>query len=422
MYWSRLAPAAARPVSSWSATSHCSAEHSIPETGCGHVHRRRRHRDARAGAEGGRPPPVPSRRSGGPRPLRRRRLGRRRGGRLPRSTWTTRSSWALPARPCAPCTCAAEPAPECGARHLPQRRVRPHRSRPRAARHRPPDPGVLQPRRRATWRFSSSSPNTSRSASAASACIPDGEIDDAGQIVERVEQAAEVIGAERIVLNPGLRLRPRIGRKEEPGRLSGRGLPQAAVPGRGGAPAVEADLRLKRLTGDAGWDPGPERFTRRRSVEAGHIARGDANRSRKLPRLQKEIGQDATIDHLIRAKFRAATRIGGSLRTWPLRKMFGTAEHWMRMQELRTRAPGGTRRRPPDGRRLHEARAADESPQLVSIPTGAKRPCRLTGEELRQSVVRSLPEVNEIGDETLRNQVIDAWAYALGKSSFFTID
>ena len=29
-----------------------------------------------------------------------------------------------------------------------------------------------------------------------------GEIDDAGQIVERVEQAAEVIGAERIVLNP----------------------------------------------------------------------------------------------------------------------------------------------------------------------------------------------------------------------------
>ena len=43
-------------------------------------------------------------------------------------------------------------------------------------------------------------------------------------------------------------------------------------------------------------------------------------------------------------------------------------------------------------------------------------------EELRQSVVRSLPEVNEISDETLRNQVIDAWAYALGKSSFKSID
>ena len=38
-------------------------------------------------------------------------------------------------------------------------------------------------------------------------------------------------------------------------------------------------------------------------------------------------------------------------------------------------------------------------------------------EELRQSVICSLPEVNEIGDETLRNQVIDAWAYALGQSS-----
>ena len=43
-------------------------------------------------------------------------------------------------------------------------------------------------------------------------------------------------------------------------------------------------------------------------------------------------------------------------------------------------------------------------------------------EELRQSVVRSLPEVNEIGDETLRNKVIDAWAYSLGKSSFKSID
>ena len=43
-------------------------------------------------------------------------------------------------------------------------------------------------------------------------------------------------------------------------------------------------------------------------------------------------------------------------------------------------------------------------------------------EELRQSVIRSLPEVNEISDETLRGQVIDAWAYALGESSFKSID
>lgn len=43
-------------------------------------------------------------------------------------------------------------------------------------------------------------------------------------------------------------------------------------------------------------------------------------------------------------------------------------------------------------------------------------------EELRQSVIDSLPEVNEISDETLRNQVIDAWAYSLGKSSFKSID
>ena len=43
-------------------------------------------------------------------------------------------------------------------------------------------------------------------------------------------------------------------------------------------------------------------------------------------------------------------------------------------------------------------------------------------EELRQSVIRSLPEVNEISDETLRNKVIDAWAYSLGKSSFKSID
>ena len=43
-------------------------------------------------------------------------------------------------------------------------------------------------------------------------------------------------------------------------------------------------------------------------------------------------------------------------------------------------------------------------------------------EDLRQSVIRSLPEIAQIGDETLRRQVIGAWAYSLGKSSFQSID
>ena len=43
-------------------------------------------------------------------------------------------------------------------------------------------------------------------------------------------------------------------------------------------------------------------------------------------------------------------------------------------------------------------------------------------DELRQSVIRSLPELSEISDESLRNQVIDAWAYSLGHSSFKSID
>ena len=43
-------------------------------------------------------------------------------------------------------------------------------------------------------------------------------------------------------------------------------------------------------------------------------------------------------------------------------------------------------------------------------------------EHLRQSVIRSLPEIAQIGDETLRQQVIGAWAYSLGKSSFQSID
>lgn len=43
-------------------------------------------------------------------------------------------------------------------------------------------------------------------------------------------------------------------------------------------------------------------------------------------------------------------------------------------------------------------------------------------DDLRQSVIHSLPELNEIRDEALRNQVIDAWAYSLGHSSFRSIE
>jgi putative nucleotidyltransferase with HDIG domain len=43
-------------------------------------------------------------------------------------------------------------------------------------------------------------------------------------------------------------------------------------------------------------------------------------------------------------------------------------------------------------------------------------------DELRRSVSRSLPELNEIQDEGLRHKVIDAWAYSLGQSSFSSID
>jgi len=43
-------------------------------------------------------------------------------------------------------------------------------------------------------------------------------------------------------------------------------------------------------------------------------------------------------------------------------------------------------------------------------------------EELRRSVINSLPELNEIQDESLRRKVIDAWAYSLGRSSFQSID
>ena len=43
-------------------------------------------------------------------------------------------------------------------------------------------------------------------------------------------------------------------------------------------------------------------------------------------------------------------------------------------------------------------------------------------EELRRSVIKSLPELNEIRDEPLRSKVIDAWAYSLGQSSFQSIE
>ena len=43
-------------------------------------------------------------------------------------------------------------------------------------------------------------------------------------------------------------------------------------------------------------------------------------------------------------------------------------------------------------------------------------------QNLRNSVCRSLPELSEIADKRLRNLVIDAWAYSLGKSSFLSID
>jgi 23S rRNA maturation-related 3'-5' exoribonuclease YhaM len=43
-------------------------------------------------------------------------------------------------------------------------------------------------------------------------------------------------------------------------------------------------------------------------------------------------------------------------------------------------------------------------------------------DELRQSVIQSLPELNEIRDDALRQKVIDAWAYSLGQSSFTSID
>ena len=43
-------------------------------------------------------------------------------------------------------------------------------------------------------------------------------------------------------------------------------------------------------------------------------------------------------------------------------------------------------------------------------------------EKLRNTVIEILPELEEISDESLRSEVIDAWVYSLSKSSFDTID
>ena len=43
-------------------------------------------------------------------------------------------------------------------------------------------------------------------------------------------------------------------------------------------------------------------------------------------------------------------------------------------------------------------------------------------DEMRQSVITSLPELDAITDPGLRDKVIDAWAYALHRSSFTSID
>ena len=43
-------------------------------------------------------------------------------------------------------------------------------------------------------------------------------------------------------------------------------------------------------------------------------------------------------------------------------------------------------------------------------------------DDLRQGVCESLPEVNEIKDEELRRQVIEAWAFALAQTEFTRID
>ena len=43
-------------------------------------------------------------------------------------------------------------------------------------------------------------------------------------------------------------------------------------------------------------------------------------------------------------------------------------------------------------------------------------------DEIRQSVICSLPELKEIESESLRTLVIDAWTYSLAHSSFKSIE
>ncbi len=45
-----------------------------------------------------------------------------------------------------------------------------------------------------------------------------------------------------------------------------------------------------------------------------------------------------------------------------------------------------------------------------------------TMEELRDSVRRSLPEISQIGDEDLREKVVEAWAFALSQTEFTAIE
>jgi putative nucleotidyltransferase with HDIG domain len=45
-----------------------------------------------------------------------------------------------------------------------------------------------------------------------------------------------------------------------------------------------------------------------------------------------------------------------------------------------------------------------------------------TMEELRGSVRRALPEISQIGDEDLRNRVVEAWAFALSQTEFTGIE
>ena len=45
-----------------------------------------------------------------------------------------------------------------------------------------------------------------------------------------------------------------------------------------------------------------------------------------------------------------------------------------------------------------------------------------TDEKLRHTVIESLPELDEISDESLRGKVIDAWTFSLAHSTFKSID